>query len=74
MIADSPGLKIMGLWNVEREDLKHYYTEFEQFELDCRFSGCSHTHEPNCGVKKALERGDISSFRYRNYLAITDSL
>lgn len=74
MVIDSPGLKIMGLWNVERDNLKHYYTEFEKFVADCRFSGCSHTHEPDCGVKSAVEKGEISSFRYRNFLTISESL
>ncbi|HDL01246.1 MAG TPA: ribosome small subunit-dependent GTPase A [candidate division Zixibacteria bacterium] len=73
-IVDSPGLKVMGLWELNKKDLPFYYTEFELFRDGCKFSSCAHRHEPHCAVKEAVKNGDISTYRYENYLSIYDSL
>lgn len=66
-IMDTPGFTSLKLFHMEKEGLAGYYPEFACYEKQCRFSGCAHINEPNCGVKKALEEGHISRIRYENY-------
>ena len=66
-ICDTPGFSSLAVWDMEKEELKECFHEFAQYEGQCRFLGCTHTHEPGCAVKEALEAGDISPERYRNY-------
>jgi ribosome biogenesis GTPase len=73
-LVDSPGVRQMGLWEIDSDDVKEYYPEFRELAHLCRFSGCQHAAEPDCAVKAAVEGGSIAPFRYRNYLAIRDSI
>ena len=66
-IMDTPGFSTLNVPGFEKEELAQYYKEFLQYEPYCRFQGCSHIHEPNCGVKEALDEGKISQVRYENY-------
>lgn len=69
-IMDTPGFSSMDLPGFSKEDLWTCYPEFVRFELGCRFIGCSHIGEPDCGVKTALAEGKISQVRYDNYVQL----
>lgn len=73
-IMDTPGFSTLYLEQLRREELARYFTEFASYEGECRFQGCSHSHEPDCGVKAALERGEISRSRYENYVQLYKEL
>ncbi len=66
-VLDTPGFTSLQLEGIEADDLKHYFIEFEPYEGSCKFSGCTHTHEPGCSVKTALAEGEISEERYNSY-------
>lgn len=73
-LIDTPGFSTLYLNSIEKEDLKAYYAEFQPYEEECRFLGCSHTHEPDCGVKQAVEQGEIHKVRYKNYVEFYEEL
>ena len=66
-IMDTPGFSSLYLPEMEKEELQDCYPEFAAFEPYCRFQGCSHISEPDCGVKEALSEGKIHPVRYENY-------
>ncbi|MCL2132223.1 MAG: ribosome small subunit-dependent GTPase A [Lentimicrobiaceae bacterium] len=69
-IIDTPGIKEFGLIKYKKEEVSHYFPEMLKLLSECRFNNCTHTHEPLCAVKQALEDGLIASSRYQNYLGI----
>lgn len=71
-IIDTPGLRGFGLVNLEKEEIYRYFPEMLRVSDSCRFSPCSHTHEPGCAVKAALESGEISPERYSSYLGMLE--
>lgn len=73
-IADTPGFSTYEINEIPKEDLCHYFVEFVPYLEKCEFQGCSHIKEENCGIKKALESGKISSQRYENYVKIYNNL
>ena len=73
-VMDTPGFSSLYLTDFEKEDLKEYFAEFRKYEPYCRFQGCMHLSEPDCGVKEALAEGKISSIRYESYKELYEEL
>jgi len=73
-IMDTPGFSSLVLDDISKEELKEYYPEFVLYEEKCKFQGCSHIHEPICGIKQAVEEGAISIERYDNYKQLFQEL
>ncbi len=73
-IIDTPGFGSLYVDDFEKEELKHFFREFADFEEHCRYSGCDHVHEPGCAVKAAVEEGMIHRSRYENYLGMYQEL
>lgn len=69
-VADTPGLREVGLWGVDRDQLDHCFPEFRPLLGHCHFDNCSHTHEPACAVRDALAAGSLSAVRYESYVAL----
>jgi ribosome biogenesis GTPase len=69
-IIDTPGIRGFGLFNIEKEELFHYFREIFKSSNDCQFHNCTHLHEPGCAVKQAVEDGKIALSRYNSYLSI----
>jgi len=66
-VADTPGLREAGFWDIEPEELAWFFPEMRPYLSDCRFSSCTHTHEPGCAVKAAVKAGAVSEARYDSY-------
>ena len=73
-IMDTPGFSSLYVNDFEKEELKYYFPEFEDYEGKCRFQGCVHVHEPDCAVKEAVEKGKIHKVRYQDYLEIYEEM
>lgn len=69
-IIDSPGIKELGLVEMKKEEVGHYFPEIRERMNDCKFNNCLHVNEPKCAILKALEEGAISQERYQSYLGI----
>ena len=71
-IVDTPGVKGFGTYDMEVEEISHYFVEFFELSKDCRYGNCTHTHEPGCAVLKALENGRLAPSRYQSYLSMLE--
>lgn len=73
-VMDTPGFSSLFVNMFEKEEVKDYFSEFIEYEDQCRFQGCMHISEPDCAVKEALEAGEISRVRYDSYLTIYEEV
>jgi ribosome biogenesis GTPase len=71
-VIDTPGIKGFGTFDMEPEEITSYFKEIFHFSKDCRFSNCTHTHEPGCAVIKAVEEHYIAASRYQSYLSMLE--
>lgn len=71
-IIDTPGIREFGLWNMDAATLRGYFPEFEEHAPSCRFNDCTHTHEPECAVKDAVDEGELSGARFETYLRLVE--
>jgi ribosome biogenesis GTPase / thiamine phosphate phosphatase len=69
-IIDTPGIKEFGLIDFDAAEIPRCFPEMEKFLPECQFRNCTHTHEPHCAVKLAVDRGEVSELRYNSYLSI----
>jgi len=69
-LADVPGLRTLALWDIQGEELDAYFREIAPLVPECQFSDCTHSHEPGCAVRKAVEEGRIDPRRYDSYLRL----
>jgi ribosome biogenesis GTPase len=71
-VADTPGLKALALFDMDPEEVDAYYPDIAPLVADCRFSDCTHTVEPGCAVKEAVEAGEVSEHRYESYVRLRE--
>ena len=71
-VIDIPGIKGFGTFNMEREEVAHFFRDIFKLSANCRFGNCTHTHEPGCAVLEALENHQLAPTRYASYLSILE--
>jgi ribosome biogenesis GTPase len=73
-VIDTPGIRELGLVDITKQELSHYFPEMRALINDCQFNNCMHINEPDCAVKNAVNEGSIHTDRYVSYLSILDSI
>ena len=69
-VADTPGIREVGLWGIDTENLEYYFPEMEPYLGTCKYNDCAHVAEPDCAVQDAVEIGEIHPERYRSYVVL----
>ncbi len=71
-VIDTPGIKAFGMLEMEAWEISHYFPEIFKISSECQYNNCSHTHEPGCAVKKAVEQNEIAESRFISYLGLLE--
>jgi ribosome biogenesis GTPase len=71
-VADTPGIRALALFDIDPEELDAYFPDIAPLVVGCRFSDCSHTVEPGCAVRHAMEEGQVSEHRYESYVRLRE--
>lgn len=71
-LIDTPGIKGFGTFDMEEEEIGHYFKEIFEFSTNCKYNNCTHRHEPGCAVREAVEKHFISESRYTSYLSMME--
>ena len=71
---DTPGIRSFGMWELKKEDLDAFFPEISEQGLDCKYQNCTHTHEPSCAVRQAVEAGTLSHLRYESYCKLLEEI
>ncbi|MEA3409787.1 MAG: ribosome small subunit-dependent GTPase A, partial [Candidatus Eisenbacteria bacterium] len=74
LVADTPGFRELGFWRIHPDDLDQLFPEFAEYIPRCKFTGCSHSPEPDCAVKAAVEAGELDAERYDSYIRLMRDL
>ncbi len=72
-IIDTPGIKAFGMLEMESWEISHYFPEIFKISANCQYKNCSHTHEPDCAVKQAVEKNEIAQSRFISYLGLLEA-
>ncbi|MFO7958258.1 MAG: ribosome small subunit-dependent GTPase A [Candidatus Brocadiia bacterium] len=73
-VVDTPGIREFTLWEIEPEEVAQFFPQIWELSAECKMPDCAHTHEPDCAVKQALERGELPRERYESYQRILETL
>jgi ribosome biogenesis GTPase len=73
-LIDTPGIRELALWDLNKDELASYFDDFLEYNDQCKFLPCTHTHEPKCAIKKAVDDGEIDPDRYHSYLNLLETL
>jgi len=69
-VVDTPGIRVFRLHGARRSDLRDMFPDFEPFQKDCHFTGCTHDHEPGCRIRAAVAEGEVPESRYQAWLSL----